>query len=102
VADIVRLYGLRNWGSSRATSRSKASLDGPTSRSQRPSDPPALGLGLLRVLFCWQALLAEHPAQPAPPSSQAAPSAARGAKATAPNPPSAARGRRRYERGGRG
>jgi hypothetical protein len=32
--------------------------------------------------FCWQALLAEHPAQPAAPDPQAAPSAARGAKAT--------------------
>jgi hypothetical protein len=28
--------------------------------------------------FCWQALLAEDPARPAPPDLQAAPSAARG------------------------
>ena len=32
--------------------------------------------------FCWQALLAEHPGQPAPPDPQAAPTAARGAQAT--------------------
>ena len=32
--------------------------------------------------FCWQALLAEHPGQPAPPDPQAAPAAARGAEAT--------------------
>jgi hypothetical protein len=33
--------------------------------------------------FCWQAILAEQPAQPAPPGSQAAaPAAARGARAT--------------------
>jgi hypothetical protein len=32
--------------------------------------------------FCWQAFLADHPTLPAPPDSQAAPSAARGAQAT--------------------
>jgi hypothetical protein len=32
--------------------------------------------------FCWQALLAEHPGQPAPPDPQAATVAARGAEAT--------------------
>ena len=30
--------------------------------------------------FCWQAFLTEHPARPAPPDSQAAPVAARGAQ----------------------
>jgi hypothetical protein len=32
--------------------------------------------------FCWQALLAEHPGQPAPPDPQAATVAARGTEAT--------------------
>jgi hypothetical protein len=32
--------------------------------------------------FCWQALLAEHHGQPAPPDPQAATVAARGAEAT--------------------
>jgi hypothetical protein len=32
--------------------------------------------------FCWQALLAEHPGQPAPPDPRAATVAARGAEAT--------------------
>ena len=41
--------------------------------------------------FCWQAFLAEHPAQPAAPTPQAAPTAARGAhgdRASRPNRPS--------------
>ena len=37
---------------------------------------------MLRLLVCWQALLAEHPGQPAPPDPQAATVAARGAEAT--------------------
>jgi hypothetical protein len=32
--------------------------------------------------FCWQAVLANHPSQPAAPELQAAPSAARGATAS--------------------
>jgi hypothetical protein len=37
-----------------------------------------LDAGVLRFSFCWQALLAEHPGQPAPPDPQAATVAARG------------------------
>jgi hypothetical protein len=41
--------------------------------SQRPGDPPALGVGLLRVRSAGGPSLAEHPAQPAPPTPRPPP-----------------------------
>jgi hypothetical protein len=70
-------------GSSRATSRSKASSAGPTSRSDQ-TGPSAAHWTLVccAFSFCWQAVLAEHPDRPASADPQAVPTAARGAQAT--------------------
>jgi hypothetical protein len=82
LAEVVRLYGLRNWVE-QGYKQVKGELG--WADFQVRSDRAIRRhwtLVCCAFSFCWQTWLAEHPAQPAPPSSQAAPSAARGAKAT--------------------
>jgi hypothetical protein len=82
LADIVRLYGLRNWVE-QGYKQVKGELG--WADFQVRSDRAIRrhwALVCCAFSFCWQALLAEHSAQPAPPDPQAAPSAARGAKTT--------------------
>jgi len=82
LADIVRLYGLRNWVE-QGYKQVKGELG--WADFQVRSDRAIRrhwALVCCAFSFCWQAWLAEHSAQPAPPDPQAAPSAARGAKAT--------------------
>jgi DDE superfamily endonuclease len=82
LADIVRLYGLRNWVE-QGYKQVKGELG--WADFQVRSDRAIRrhwALVCCAFSFCWQAFLAEHPAQPELPGVQAAPSAARGAKAT--------------------
>ena len=80
LAEVVRLYGLRNWVE-QGYKQVKGELG--WADFQVRSDRAIRRhwtLVCCAFSFCWQALLAEHPAQPAPPHPQAATVAARGAK----------------------
>jgi hypothetical protein len=82
LADIVRLYGLRNWVE-QGYKQVKGELG--WADFQVRSDRAIRRhwtLVCCAFSFCWQALLAEHPDGPAPPNPQAAPTAARGAQTT--------------------
>jgi DDE superfamily endonuclease len=82
LADIVRLYGLRNWVE-QGYKQVKGELG--WADFQVRSDRAIRRhwtLVCCAFSFCWQAFLAEHPDRPAPPDPQAAPTAARGAQAT--------------------
>ena len=83
LADIVRLYGLRNWVE-QGYKQVKGELG--WADFQVRSDRAIRRhwtLVCCAFSFCWQAFLAEHPSQPASADPQAAaPSAARGAQAT--------------------
>jgi SRSO17 transposase len=80
LAEVVRLYGLRIWVE-QGYKQVKGELG--WADFQVRSDRAIRrhwALVCCAFSFCWQALLAEQPAQPTPPKSQvAAPSAARGA-----------------------
>jgi hypothetical protein len=78
LAEVVRLYGLRNWVE-QGYKQIKGELG--WADFQVRSDRAIRRhwtLVCCAFSFCWQALLAEHPTQPAPPDLQAASSAARG------------------------
>ena len=82
LADIVRLYGLRNWVE-QGYKQVKGELG--WADFQVRSDRAIRRhwtLVCCAFRFCWQAFLAEHPNRPAPADPQAAPTAARGAQAT--------------------
>jgi hypothetical protein len=83
LADIVRLYGLRNWVE-QGYKQVKGELG--WADFQVRSDQAIRrhwALVCCAFSFCWQAFLAAQPAQPAPPDPQAAASpAARGATPT--------------------
>jgi hypothetical protein len=82
LADIVRLYGLRNWVE-QGYKQVKGELG--WADFQVRSDRAIRRhwtLVCCAFSFCWQAFLAEHPDQPAPSDPQAAPTAARGAQTT--------------------
>jgi SRSO17 transposase len=82
LADIVRLYGLRNWVE-QGYKQVKGELG--WADFQVRSDRAIRRhwtLVCCAFSFCWQAFLADHPTRPAPPDPQAAPTAARGAQAT--------------------
>jgi hypothetical protein len=82
LAEVVRLYGLRNWVE-QGYKQVKGELG--WADFQVRSDRAIRrhwALVCCAFSFCWQALLAEHPAQPAPPDPQAAALAARGAPAS--------------------
>jgi hypothetical protein len=79
LAEVVRLCGLRNWVE-QGYKQVKGELG--WADFQVRSDRAIRrhwALVCCAFSFCWQALLAEQPAQPAAPNSQAAPAAARGA-----------------------
>jgi hypothetical protein len=80
LAEVVRLYGLRNWVE-QGYKQVKGELG--WADFQVRSDRAIRRhwtLVCCAFSFCWQAFLAEHPTRPAPPDPQAAPSAARGAQ----------------------
>jgi hypothetical protein len=82
LADIVRLYGLRNWVE-QGYKQVKGELG--WADFQVRSDRAIRrhwALVACAFSFCWQAFLAEHPTRPAAPDPQAAPAAARGATPT--------------------
>ena len=82
LADVVRLYGLRNWVE-QGYKQVKGELG--WADFQVRSDRAIRRhwtLVCCAFSFCWQAFLADHPSRPAPPDPQAAPTAARGAQAT--------------------
>src|SRR5215216_5225104 len=82
LAEVVRLYGLRNWVE-QGYKQVKDELG--WADFQVRSDPAIRRhwtLVCCAFSFCWQAFLADHPTRPAPPDPQAAPTAARGAQAT--------------------
>jgi hypothetical protein len=82
LADVVRLYGLRNWVE-QGYKQVKGELG--WADFQVRSDRAIRRhwtLVACAFSFCWQAFLAEHPTRPAAPAPQAAPAAARGAQAT--------------------
>jgi hypothetical protein len=82
LAEVVRLYGLRNWVE-QGYKQVKGELG--WADFQVRSDRAIRrhwALVCCGFSFCWQALLAEDPAQLAPPDPQAAPLAARGAQPT--------------------
>jgi hypothetical protein len=82
LADIVRLYGLRNWVE-QGYKQVKGELG--WADFQVRSDRAIRRhwtLVCCAFSFCWQAVFADHPTRPAPPDPQAASSAARGAQAT--------------------
>jgi hypothetical protein len=79
LAEVVRLYGLRNWVE-QGYKQVKGELG--WADFQVRSDRAIRrhwALVCWAFSFCWQAVLAEQPAQPAAPNSQAAPAATRGA-----------------------
>jgi hypothetical protein len=82
LADIVRLYGLRNWveqGYKQVKGElGWADFQVRTDRAIRRH----WTLVCCAFSFCWQAWFAEHPTGPAPPELQAAPTAAWGAQPT--------------------
>jgi hypothetical protein len=78
LAEMVRLYGLRNWVE-QGYKQVKGELG--WSDFQVRSDRAIRRHWVLvccAFSFCWQAVLAQHPAQPAPPDPQAVPTVARG------------------------
>src|SRR5512132_2505319 len=78
LAEVVRLYGLRTWVE-QGYKQVKGELG--WADFQVRSDRAIRrhwALVCCAFSFCWQALLAQHPAQLAPPEPQAAPVAARG------------------------
>ena len=82
LADIVRLYGLRNWVE-QGYKQVKGELG--WADFQVRSDRAIRRhwtLVCCAFSFCWQAWFADHPAQPAAPDPPAVPTAARGATAT--------------------
>jgi DDE superfamily endonuclease len=82
LADIVRLYGLRNWVE-QGYKQVKGELG--WADFQVRSDRAIRRhwtLVCCAFSFCWQAFLADHLSRPAPPDPQAAPTAARGEQAT--------------------
>ena len=82
LAEVVRLYGLRNWveqGYKQVKGElGWADFQVRTDRAIRRH----WTLVCCAFSFCWQAWFAEHPTGPAPPELQAAPTAARGAQPT--------------------
>ena len=80
LAEVVRLYGLRNWVE-QGYKQVKGELGWADFqvRSDRAIRRHWTLVGCA-FSFCWQAFLAEHPARPAPPDSQAASAATRGAQ----------------------
>jgi hypothetical protein len=82
LAEVVRLYGLRNWVE-QGYKQVKGELG--WADFQVRSDRAIRRhwtLVCCAFSFCWQAFLAEHPARPAPADLQAVPTAARGAQPT--------------------
>jgi hypothetical protein len=82
LAEVVRLYGLRNWVE-QGYKQVKGELG--WADFQVRSDRAIRrhwALVACAFSFCWQTWFADHPAQPAGPDPPAAPTAARGAKAT--------------------
>jgi DDE superfamily endonuclease len=82
LAEVVRLYGLRNWVE-QGYKQVKGELG--WADFQVRSDRAIRRhwtLVCCAFSFCWQAVLAEHPARPAPADPQAVPTAARGAQPT--------------------
>jgi DDE superfamily endonuclease len=82
LAEVVRLYGLRNWVE-QGYKQVKGELG--WADFQVRSDRAIRRhwtLVCCAFSFCWQAFLAEHPDRPAPADPQAVPTAARGAQAT--------------------
>ncbi|HET8789177.1 MAG TPA: hypothetical protein VFO47_10555, partial [Actinomycetes bacterium] len=82
LAELVRLYGLRNWVE-QGYKQVKGELG--WADFQVRSDRAIRrhwALVCCAFSFCWQAFLAEHPDRPAPADPQAVPTAARGAQAT--------------------
>jgi hypothetical protein len=82
LADIVRLYGLRNWVE-QGYKQVKGELG--WADFQVRSDRAIRRhwtLVCCAFSFCWQAWFADQPAQPAAPDPPAVPTAARGATAT--------------------
>jgi hypothetical protein len=82
LAEVVRLYGLRNWVE-QGYKQVKGELG--WADFQVRSDRAIRRhwtLVCCAFSFCWQAFLAEHPNRPAPADPQAVPTAARGAQAT--------------------
>jgi hypothetical protein len=82
LAEVVRLYGLRNWVE-QGYKQVKGELG--WADFQVRSDRAIRRhwtLVCCAFSFCWQAVLAEHPGQPAAPAPQAAPAAARGAESS--------------------
>jgi Transposase DDE domain len=79
LAEVVRLYGLRNWVE-QGYKQVKGELG--WADFQVRSDRAIRrhwALVCCAFSFCWQAVSAEHPNQPAVPAPQAAPAATRGA-----------------------
>ncbi len=95
LADIVRLYGLRNWVE-QGDKQVKGEL-GWADFQVRSDRAIRRHWALVCWAFscCWQAFLAEHPDQPTPPDPQAAPPAARGTgdRSSRRNRPCVCRGR---------
>jgi hypothetical protein len=82
LAEVVRLYGLRNWVE-QGYKQVKSELG--WADFQVRSDRAIRrhwALVCCAFSFCWQAVSAEQPAQPAAPDPAAVPTAARGAPAT--------------------
>jgi hypothetical protein len=82
LAEVVRLYGLRNWVE-QGYKQVKGELG--WADFQVRSDRAIRRhwtLVCCAFSFCWQAFLAEHPDRPASADPQAVPTAARGAQAT--------------------
>jgi SRSO17 transposase len=82
LAEVVRLYGLRNWVE-QGYKQVKSELG--WADFQVRSDRAIRRhwtLVACAFSFCWQAWFADHPAQPAAPDPTAVPTAARGAEAT--------------------
>jgi SRSO17 transposase len=82
LAEVVRLYGLRNWVE-QGYKQVKSELG--WADFQVRSDRAIRRhwtLVACAFSFCWQAWFADHPAQPAAPDLPAVPTAARGATAT--------------------
>ena len=82
LAEVVRLYGLRNWVE-QGYKQVKGELG--WADFQVRSDRAIRRHWVLvccAFSFCWQAWFADHPAQPAAPDPPAVPTAARGATAT--------------------
>ena len=82
LAEVVRLYGLRNWveqGYKQVKGElGWADFQVRSDRAIRRHWTLVAGA----FSFCWQAWVADHPAQPAAPDPPAVPTAARGAEAT--------------------